>query len=423
MHVSTRSMLGAVALTILSVIVCTLSQATNRPAEPARAGQDWPSFRGNPHQTGIAGTTLPQDVHVRWTFKANHLLRSQLVLTGFLASGAAPIVLLPTLQGVQNLSSETVMESFEGTAAIADHTAYVGSMDEYLYAFDLVTGRVKWAYRAGPIKTAVAVHAGAVFVGNLDGVFHCVDAATGHKRWTYDLGNEITSGADFAGDTVLFGSNDQTLYCLSTKDGKERWKFNVPGGPVMGTPAVIGNRTFAAGCDSTLHVIDVATGKGTGGTVDLGGQVGASVAVAGDVLYVGTMTHQVLAVDWKKGEVLWKYEPGERAKEFFASAAVTDSLVVTGSRDKRVHALDRTTGAEVWNFATRNKVDSSPVVVGDRVFAASADGRLYVLDLAKGTEMKNYHLGGEILASPAVGEHCLVIGSTNGTLYCFGAEK
>ena len=38
------------------------------------------------------------------------------------------------------------------------------------------------------------------------------------------------------------------------------WKFKTAG-PVNGSPAVAGGRTFVAGCDSTLHVLDMANGK------------------------------------------------------------------------------------------------------------------------------------------------------------------
>ena len=72
-----------------------------------------------------------------------------------------------------------------------------------------------------------------------------------------------------------------------------------------------GDRTFVAGCDSTLHVLDVDNGKELG-SVDLGGQAGATAAVAGDQLYVGTMSNQVLAIDWKKAEIVWTFEAARR---------------------------------------------------------------------------------------------------------------
>ncbi len=347
-----------------------------------RAG-DWPLFRGNSLQTGVATATLPEQLDVLWKFP--------------------------------------VKDAIESTAVIVGNVVYFGAMDEHLYALDLATGKEKWKYKAGPIKAPVSYRDNLLYVGDCDGKFHCVDAAKGTQKWVFETEGEIVSGANFAGDKILFGSGDEHLYCL-TADGKKEWSFRVAGGPVMGTPAVVGDRTFAAGCDSTLHVIDVAKGKEVA-SLDLDGQVGASAAVSGDRLYVGTMSNQVLAIDWKKAEVAWKYEAVRRQQAFFSSAALTDSLVVLGSRDKRLHGIERQTGKPAWTFATEGRVDSSPVVVGQRVFVGSDDGKLYVLDLAKGTELKRFDLGGKVAASPAVGGGCLVVGTEKGVLYCLGAKK
>jgi outer membrane protein assembly factor BamB len=135
------------------------------------------------------------------------------------------------------------------------------------------------------------------------------------------------------------------------------------------------------------------------------------------------MSNQVLAIKWKDADVAWKYEPDKRQQPFFASAAVTETLIITGSRDKRVHALDRQTGKEAWTFTTDGRVDSSPVVVGKRVYVGSLDGNLYVLDLAKGTLVAKHDLGGPVSASPAVSGDCLVIGTEKGVVYCLGAKR
>ena len=74
----------------------------------------------------------------------------------------------------------------------------------------------------------------------------------------------------------------------------------------------------------------------------------------------------------------------------------------------------------LWEFPTRGMIDSSPVVVGDRLFFGSQDGRIYGLDCRSGKEVWRYDAGGKILASPAVAAGKLVIGSDSGKLYCFG---
>jgi outer membrane protein assembly factor BamB len=351
-------------------------------AADAPAKLDWPVFRGNAEQTGVSSATLPEKLDILWKF--------------------------------------ATQDSIEGAPAIVGGIVYVGSSDEYLYALDLASGKEKWKYKAGPIKASPAVRQGRVYIGNADGVFYCIDAAKGEKCWSYETEGEITSGANFAGDLILFGSHDETLYCL-TKDGKEKWKFKTQG-PVYGSAAVAGGKTFVAGCDSKLHVLDAATGKEEC-SVDLGGQTGATGAVLGDHLYVGTMTNQFDAIDWKQGRLDWTFQAAERPQPFYASAAVTDRLVLAGSRDRRLHALDRRTGKEVWSFATEGKVDASPVVAGKRVFAPSLDGNLYILDLDNGKQLDKIALDGPIQGSPAVAQGRLILGTTKGTVYCFGASK
>jgi len=342
----------------------------------------WPVYRGGPTQTGVTAATVPDKLAVLWSFKTE--------------------------------------DALEGAVAVDGGTVFLAALDEHLYALDLASGKRRWKYKGGPFKAPPAVQGGRVYAGDLDGKLHCVDAAKGTKRWVYETGTEAElGGANFAGDTVLFASHDETLYCVGT-DGKERWKFKTEG-PIYGAPTVADGRTFLVGCDAAMHVLDVAKGKEER-SVELGGQTGATPAVIGDRLYIGTMRNEVLAIDWKKGAVAWTFK-SPRRQAFYASAAVTDAYVVIGSRDKRVYALDRKTGKEAWSFPTGDKVDASPVVAGKKVVAGSYDGKLYVLDLATGKELGQVKLDGPVAASPVVVDGRVLVGTQKGTLYCLGTKK
>lgn len=365
-----RHLRSSLILFFLLLATCTLAAA------------DWPIFRGNPLQTGVATGTLPTGLQVLWKFETK--------------------------------------ESVESSAAIVNGVVYVGSFDEHLYAIELATGKEKWRHKMGPVKAPVSVRDGRIYIGDADGVFHCLDGATGKSLWTHKTEGEINSGANFAGEHIVVGSDDGNLYCLA-RNGTLVWKHTTQD-RVNGSPAVTEARTFVAGCDSSLHVIDTAKGKEIK-SIELGGPVGATAAVAGDHVYVGTMSNQVVAVDWKKGEVAWTFEAAKRSQPFFASAAVTDSLVLVGCRDKRLYAIDRKTGKEVWSFLTENRIDSSPVVVGKHVYVGSLDHSLYVLDLEKGTRISSVDLESPISASPAVSDGRLVIGTQKGVVYCLGAKN
>lgn len=344
---------------------------------------DWPVFRGNAEMTGAVDAKLPDQLAERWAFKCR--------------------------------------DTIEGAPAIVAGVVYVASMDKHLYAVDFATGTLKWKTPLGPMKASPAVANGRVYVGDVEAKFHCVEAATGKKLWTFEANGEITAGANFHGDLVLIGAHDSTLYTL-TPDGKVAWKYQIDG-PVNGAAAVAGGRTFVAGCDSILHTVDAATGKALG-QVDIGGQAGATAALAGDSVYVGTMANQVVCVDLKANKRTWAFEAKRRQQPFYASTAVTDSLVIAGGRDKKVYALDRATGNEVWNFVTEGMVDASPVVVGGRVYVGclSNGGEFYALDLKTGRQLQQIILDGAVTGSAAVADGCLLVGTEKGTLYCLGAK-
>jgi outer membrane protein assembly factor BamB len=350
---------------------------------PVVASADWPLFRGDPLMSGVGRAKLPDQLQERWTFKAG--------------------------------------DAVEGAPAVANGVVYVGSMDKHLHALDLASGKPKWKTKLGPINASPAVKGDKVFVGDYDGKFYCLAAADGKVLWAFETGGEIHAGCNFHGDNILIGSHDSTLYCLDPA-GKKLWEVKTDG-PVNGAPVVVGDTTFVAGCDSVLHVLDAKTGKELG-TVDLGGQAAATAAVSGDFAYVGTMANQVVAVDWKNKKKAWTFEPQRRAQPFYASAVVTDDLVVAASRDQKVYGLDRKTGAEVWNFAADGMVDGSPVVVGGRVYVGclSKDGSFYVLDLKTGKKLQELDLDSAVIGSVAVGPDCVLVGTDKGTVYCLGGK-
>jgi putative pyrroloquinoline-quinone-binding quinoprotein len=47
---------------------------------PLEGGHDWPMFRRNPAQTGVAEGTLRDDFEVRWTFEAGGAIVSSPVV-------------------------------------------------------------------------------------------------------------------------------------------------------------------------------------------------------------------------------------------------------------------------------------------------------------------------------------------------------
>ena len=348
------------------------------------SSDDWLSFRGNPQLTGVATSELPENLELLWIFE-----------TG---------------------------DGIESTAAIAAGTVYVGTLDGYLYAINLENGGLKWKYQAsGEIKSSPTVFRNVVHFGDGMGDFHAVDAQTGEPRWTFQAEAEIISSANVAQDRLLFGSYDQYLYCLSAEDGSLVWKFETEG-YVHGTPAIVNGAVVISGCDGYLRSINITDGVEQQ-KIALGDYVGASPAILNNRVYAGTFGNQVLCAGLENSEILWRYQHPERHFPFYASAAVTADSVVIGGRDKMVHALAPQTGQPLWIYPAKSRVDSSPVIVGERVFFGTVGGELVALSLDSGEKVGEFVIGASIIASPSVAEGKLVIGTDDGRIYCFGERE
>jgi outer membrane protein assembly factor BamB len=188
---------------------------------------------------------------------------------------------------------------------------------------------------------------------------------------------------------------------------------------VHATPAVVGDIAYVAGCDEVFRAIRISDGKQVY-EIKIGANTAASPVVEGDRAFFGTFNYEVLALDLKARKILWRFDDPDRDFPFYSSAALLSDRIILGGRDKLVRALHRTTGKEIWNFAARGRVDSSPAIAGGRVYIGSSDGRLYVLDAATGAKKSEFDAGSGIVSSPAIAANRILIGSQDGVLYCLG---
>lgn len=341
----------------------------------------WPSFRGNPQLTGVADSALPKDLKLLWKVD--------------------------------------VKEPVTSTAAIVDGTVYVGADDSHLYALKTKTGETRWRYAAKEaIRSSPTVAEGVVYFGDQGGTFHAVDARTGTPKWTFQTEAEIVSSALFHDQRVIFGSYDAHVYCLSVSDGSLNWKYET-GGRVHASPALVDNAVLVAGCDEYIHLLKLKNGEQTL-RIPMSSVVGASPAILGQKAFVGTYNQDVLAFEWAIGKILWRFRDEERQFPILASAAANESVVVVAGRDKRIRAFDASSGEVRWTFVTKARVDSSPVIAGNRVYAGSHDGNLYGIGLSSGLEEWKYESGAPISASPAIAEGVLIVGNEDGLIHCFG---
>lgn len=350
--------------------------------------EDWPLFRGDSQSTGVARSSLPDQLEVVWEKK---------IPKGAFESTAAIVV------DPENPEKKVV---------------YLGDLDGKLYALDLADGNLIWEFQVElGFGASPAVWEGKIYVGDLDGNFYCLDSR-GNLLWKFQAEGEINSSANFHGENVLFGSQDACLYALNRQTGALAWKYESQD-QIRCSITVAEGRAFVAGCDGFLHVVNLSDGTAVG-KVEIFSPTSSTPAAVGDMIFFGNQTGTFLAVDARKIENKWIFEGPQSGNSINGAPAVNQHCVVFGSRDRVVYALDPKTGELKWELTLRAKVDASPVIVGEHVLVPSTDGRLYRIRINDGSVLWERQFAGGFIGSPAVGFNRLVIATNRGTIICLG---
>src|SRR6185436_11869128 len=81
------------------------------------------------------------------------------------------------------------------------------------------------------------------------------------------------------------------------------------------------------------------------------------------------------------GGVKWAFKA---AGPIVTSPSVVDGVVYIGSMSGHLYAIDQETGKEKWNFKSRMPIASSPAIAGGTVYFVSSAGSLAAIDAVTG---------------------------------------
>jgi len=134
----------------------------------------------------------------------------------------------------------------------------------------------------------------------------------------------------------------------------------------------------------------------------------------------GTRPSSLAALDPRTGATLWRF----RAGVIESPPLAVGGLVVFGSWDGRVYAVDERTGRRRWSFATHGRVKGGAVYASGTLYIGSYDGSLYALDVRPGALRWSAGAGGlgGLYATPSVADGRVLVGSTDGSVYAFSAS-
>ena len=100
-------------------------------------------------------------------------------------------------------------------------------------------------------------------------------------------------------------------------------------------------------------------------------------------------------------ELVWKFKVKDDKRQD-TSPVVYQNIVLIGSYDSYLYALNAKTGEIIWEFKTDDDVISNVAVEQGIVYFGSDDGFLYAVDVISGQQIWKFETGKKVFSSPAV---------------------
>jgi outer membrane protein assembly factor BamB len=258
-----------------------------------------------------------------------------------------------------------------------------GSSPSYLCAIDAVTGRELWTFE-GPrgsenTLSHPAVNDAGVFVADRWGALYALDAETGQEQWRFEGKAAQTNAAPTPSlaDGVVYLPGVSHVYAIDANSGVERWRLSEPVNDGM---VAVDNGTMYF-YHRGVRAVSLAD-RQRRWLFEPKGRVGSlrgCPAVDGDAVFARD-GQIVYALETATGALIWKFDIG-RPIDWKVSPVVADGILYigTGSVENEegescLHAIDTSTGRELWRFPVDTVLyGSAPVVDSGVVYFAAAE--------------------------------------------------
>lgn len=202
--------------------------------------------------------------------------------------------------------------------------------------------------------------------------------------------------------------------------GQVGWQRNTGGG-IFSSPILADGILYVGSTSGNLSAMDARTGR-----IFWQHRVGqylndTTPVVVGRVLFVAANRSWVQALDRTNGQQLWAANLGEVIQ---APPVYAGGLVLINARTT-TFALDAHTGSVTWRFHERGQgwpTQMATAVLGQVVYVAQGTSNIvYALSLPTGHQLWSHDAGDRLISSPLVAGQQVVIGTWNGRVEALDA--
>jgi outer membrane protein assembly factor BamB len=281
-----------------------------------------------------------------------------------------------------------------------------GVFEGGLTAFAADSGAELWRFNPGASIYAdptVDAERGRIYFGAANKQLYALDAR-GIFLWSFAARDNIGTRPLIAGNSIIFGSEDRTIYSVNADTGRLNWSAPTAA-PVASSPAHAGDLAVFGSDDGGVYAINITTGRQKW-RFDAAAPVEAPIVYANGKLFACTHQGDVLAID-EDGTEIWRTKVPRSIRSAPLIHGERLWLVEEGGQ---LSAFDAATGRRISRTVDTDYV-GSPVIADGELIVAGRSGDVHWLD-AEGAVRQSWRAAEA--ASPTDGSPALHFGATAG---------
>ena len=236
---------------------------------------------------------------------------------------------------------------------------------------------------------------------------------------------------------VYIGGYNGKVYAFDSSSLAVQWIYPREGNlePIISGLAISQGKVYIGATDEQdkelwkLYALNAETGNKEW-EFETGDKIWSTPAIDGDTLYIGCFDKKLYAIDTTTGKEKW--EPFETEGAITSTPLVYNNKIYVGSFDRHLYAVDATTGKQIWRFPVSDEGENNPenwfwakpVAYNNVIYAPCLDGKVYILDAETGNEVVDAKdLESPVSASPVVVNSSVIFASRQGVIYSLDTDS
>lgn len=317
---------------------------------------------------------------------------------------------------------------------------YIVNVSGSITALDVAEGRVSWKYKPeefGHFKSNAVLVDGYVVIGSLNNMFYVIEKEEGRSYWKSRIPGPVTQPVLRVGENVLvtvenpYGTSGESLVLKLNIEERQKKEFKKFPQKVRSSLLLDERERVILVCAGrTVTALDTDGREVWSHTISQ--QISGEMAIVKDFIVLPTNRGSLLRLRRERNlptPSQEEEEGGQISREL--SPVMLGSLLTTGvcsvdklvfvctytetTKESFVHAVDITTGREVWRSRIEKRVDSTPITDGKAIFVVDSAGKVYAYKVDTGELLWQDSVDDEVVATPTIVGELLIVVTKGGS--------